>query len=110
MIPFFDVPLNVLPLVMGATMFLQQKATITDPKQKMMIYLMPGIMTFFFYSFPSGLNLYYTLFNLFSIVHQRLIPERKKKPETEKKKFIPKKKMSRLDMMRQISKSKSKAK
>ncbi|MFQ5631002.1 MAG: membrane protein insertase YidC, partial [bacterium] len=112
-IPFFDMPLNVLPLVMGLTMFLQQKSTITDPKQKVMVYMMPGIMTFFFYTFPSGLNLYYTLFNLLTIAHQRFIPDSKKKINTKKKeKSNPKtpnkpskKKMSRMDMMRQISKN-----
>lgn len=111
-IPFLDVPLNVLPLVMGASMFLQQKSTITDPKQKIMVYMMPGILTFFFYTFPSGLNLYYTLFNLLTIAHQKWIPDSPKKKGDDKNKPTnvskgsPKKKMSRLDMMRQISKNK----
>jgi YidC/Oxa1 family membrane protein insertase len=109
-IPFFDFPLNVLPLVMGATMFLQQKSTITDPKQKIMVYMMPGILTFFFYTFPSGLNLYYTLFNVLTIAHQKWIPDSPKKKDGDKNKplkaskSLPKRKMSRLDMMRQISK------
>ena len=67
----WGIPLNVLPLVMGATMFLQQKMTMTDPKQKFMLYSMPIIFTFMFYNFPSGLTLYYSLFNIMSLVQQK---------------------------------------
>lgn len=70
-IPMFGDGINVLPILMGLTMLLQQKMTITDPKQKAMIYIMPVFMTLLFNNFPSGLNLYYTLFNVFSIVHQK---------------------------------------
>ena len=114
-IPGLGVPLNVLPLVMGITMFLQQKSTMTDPKQKALIYMMPGLMTFFFYSFPSGLNLYYTLFNLLTIAHQRMISTDSKDNQgknnntptaTVAKKATSKRRLSRLDMMRQISKKK----
>lgn len=78
MLPF-SLPLtgnsvNILPLFMGVTMFIQQKIAIKDPKQKAMVYIMPIFLTFLFYSFPSGLNLYYALFNLFSIVQEKLIP------------------------------------
>jgi len=62
---------NVLPILMGLTMILQQKMSITDPKQKAMVYIMPIFMTLLFNSFPSGLNLYYTLFNIISIVHHK---------------------------------------
>ena len=114
-IPGLGVPLNVLPLVMGITMFLQQKSTMTDPKQKALIYMMPGLMTFFFYSFPSGLNLYYTLFNLLTIAHQRMISTDSKDNQGKNnntptapvaKKATSKRRLSRLDMMRQISKKK----
>ncbi len=85
-IPLFGDSVNVLPLVMGVTMFIQQKMSITDPKQKMMIYMMPVLFTMMFNSFPSGLNLYYALFNVFSIVQQKytgkatveLAPKKKK--------------------------------
>jgi YidC/Oxa1 family membrane protein insertase len=78
--------INVLPLVMGVTMFIQQKMSITDPKQKAMIYMMPILFTLMFNNFPSGLNLYYTLFNIFSIIQQKytgkapveLVPKKKK--------------------------------
>ena len=51
-------------------MFIQQKMTITDPKQKAMVYMMPVMFTLMFSNFPSGLNLYYFMFNLLSILQQ----------------------------------------
>jgi YidC/Oxa1 family membrane protein insertase len=62
-----------LALLMGITMFLQQKMTIKDPSQKAMVYVMPVMMTLMFMSFPSGLNLYYFMFNLLSIGQQYYI-------------------------------------
>ena len=51
-------------------MFVQQKSTVTDPRQKAMVWMMPIMMTLLFNSFPSGLNLYYLVFNLLSIGQQ----------------------------------------
>ncbi|MEE4312012.1 MAG: membrane protein insertase YidC [candidate division KSB1 bacterium] len=76
-LPFLGADLHIIPLLMGATMFLQQKMTMRDPKQKAMVYIMPLFLTFIFYSFPSGLNLYYTLFNVFSMLQQKFTPDRK---------------------------------
>jgi len=59
-----------LPIMMTVLMFWQQKLTIRDPKQKMMVYLLPAIFFFFFFQMPSGLVLYWTLFNLFSVIEQ----------------------------------------
>lgn len=59
-----------LALLMGATMFIQQKQMITDPRQKAMIYMMPVMFLFMFSNLPAGLNLYYFVFNLLSIAHQ----------------------------------------
>ena len=72
-LPFYGNLVNILPVVMGATMFFQQKMTMKDPKQKAMVYFMPIFMTLLFNSFPSGLNLYYTLFNVLTILQQKLI-------------------------------------
>lgn len=72
----FKVPLigmdqfSGLAVLMGVTLFFQQKMTLTDPRQKAMIYMMPIMFTFLFSSFPSGLNLYYFMFNLMSIIQQ----------------------------------------
>jgi YidC/Oxa1 family membrane protein insertase len=59
-----------LAVLMGITTFVQQKMTVKDPKQQAMIYMMPIFLTLMFMSFPSGLNLYYFMFNLFSIAQQ----------------------------------------
>lgn len=73
-IPIFGIrEVSGLALFMGITMFIQQKMTVKDPRQKMMVWLMPLLMTLLFNSFPSGLNLYYFVFNLLSIGQQFLI-------------------------------------
>jgi YidC/Oxa1 family membrane protein insertase len=63
-------PYIVMVLLMMALMFVQQKMTMTDPKNKMLIYLMPLMMGFFFYKASAGLVLYWTSFSLFSFVEQ----------------------------------------
>ena len=73
-LPLFGIQeISGLALLMGITTFIQQKMTMKDPKQKAMVYVMPIFLTILFMSFPSGLNLYYFLFNLFSIAQQQYI-------------------------------------
>ena len=73
-LPLFGIQeISGLALLMGITTFIQQKMTMKDPKQKAMVYIMPIFLTILFMSFPSGLNLYYFLFNLFSIAQQQYI-------------------------------------
>lgn len=61
--------LNILPLFMGLTMWIQQKMTPTsDPQQQKMMMMMPVIFTFMFYSFPSGLSLYWSVNQVMMIV------------------------------------------
>ena len=72
-IPGLGLPLRVLPLIMGATMVLQQRITPmqADPAQaKMMMTVMPIMMTVIFYQFPSGLVLYWMVSNVLAIAHQ----------------------------------------
>jgi YidC/Oxa1 family membrane protein insertase len=70
-LPIFGIDqVSGLAILMGITMFIQQKMTITDPKQKAMVYIMPVMLTILFFSFPAGLNLYYFMFNLFTIIYQ----------------------------------------
>ncbi len=72
-IPFiFPVGLTVLPFLMAATMWVQMKLTIKDPNQKAMVWLMPIIMFVFSGSFPSGLVLYWTISNIFTIGQTRV--------------------------------------
>jgi YidC/Oxa1 family membrane protein insertase len=66
-------PLNTLPLLMAATMFLQMKLTPSagDPaQQKIMMIMMPAMMLFFLYSYPAGLALYWTTQNILMIIQQ----------------------------------------
>ncbi len=70
-IPLFGIDkISGLALLMGITTFIQQKMTVKDPKQQSLVYIMPIMLTLMFMSFPSGLNLYYFMFNLFSILQQ----------------------------------------
>jgi YidC/Oxa1 family membrane protein insertase len=55
-------PINILPIFMGVTMWIQQRMTPTsDPQQQKMMMMMPVLFTFMFYSFPSGLSLYWSI-------------------------------------------------
>ena len=73
-IPLFGITdISGLALAMGITMFVQQKMTVTDPRQKAMVWMMPILMTLMFNGLPSGLNLYYFVFNLLSIGQQMWI-------------------------------------
>jgi len=69
-LPLVGDKLAGLALVMGATLFIQQKMMISDPRQKAMIYFLPVLLTMTFNFLPSGLNLYYLSFNLVSIGQQ----------------------------------------
>ncbi len=87
-LPFYGNEFNLLPVLMAVTMFFQSKMTMQDPKQKSMMYIMPIFMLVLFNRFPSGLNLYYTLFNLLTIIQQKYIhvDEEDDKPVKKKKK------------------------
>jgi len=68
-------PLNILPILMAATMGLQSYLTpsMGDPaQQKMMMVLMPGMMLFMFYSMPAALSLYWTVSQVISILQMLL--------------------------------------
>jgi YidC/Oxa1 family membrane protein insertase len=73
-IPFMEPPygIPVLTLVMGATMFWQQKMTppAGDPTQAKMMLLMPVVFTFIFINFSAGLVLYWLVNNVLSIGQQ----------------------------------------
>ena len=79
-------PYFILPIIMGATMFLQQRLNPTppDPIQAKVFKLMPIIFTFFFIWFPAGLVLYWIVNNILSILQQWVIT-RKVEAATKKK-------------------------
>jgi len=69
-------PYFVLPILMGATMYIQQKITpntMTDPTQQKIFQWLPAIMTIFFITFPSGLVLYWLVNNILTIAQQYYI-------------------------------------
>jgi YidC/Oxa1 family membrane protein insertase len=68
-------PTYVLPVLMGVTMFVQQKLTPTmgDPRQAKMMLFMPVVFTFMFLNLPSGLVLYWTVSNVLQILQQKLM-------------------------------------
>jgi YidC/Oxa1 family membrane protein insertase len=66
-------PTYILPILMGVSMFIQQKMTpvVGDPRQAKMMLFMPVLFTFMFFSLPSGLVLYWTLSNVLQIGQQK---------------------------------------
>lgn len=80
-LPFnWSLPINPLVLAMTALMVVQQRMTpaAMDPMQKKMMALMPIVMLLFLYDLPSGLTLYWTVSNIFSIVQLWL--QKRKRP------------------------------
>jgi YidC/Oxa1 family membrane protein insertase len=65
-------PTYVLPILMGITMFIQQRMTPVagDPRQAKMMLVMPFIFTFMFLNLPAGLVLYWTVSNVLQIFQQ----------------------------------------
>ncbi len=68
-------PFYVLPLIMGVTMFIQQKLNPApvDPVQEKIMMSLPVVFTVFFAFFPAGLVLYWVVNNILSIAQQWLI-------------------------------------
>ena len=68
-------PYFILPLLMGASMFVQQRLNPAppDPTQAKIMQIMPIAFTFFFLFFPAGLVLYWTVNNVLSIIQQWII-------------------------------------
>lgn len=76
----FGIPLNIMPLLMGATMYFQMRLTPTpsvDNMQMKMMRFMPVIFTLFCYSFSCALALYSTINGLFTIGQQMVINKMK---------------------------------
>ena len=67
-------PLYILPILLGATIFVQQlismKTMPPNPQMKVMLYFMPAFMIMIFLNLASGLNLYYAAQNLPGFVQQ----------------------------------------
>ncbi|MCH8068627.1 MAG: YidC/Oxa1 family membrane protein insertase, partial [Candidatus Marinimicrobia bacterium] len=78
-IPIYGDQISLLPIFMGVSMFVQQKmmGTQSTGQQKYMMYFMTGFFLLLFNNFPSGLNLYYTLFNVLTILQQKYLVQPK---------------------------------
>jgi YidC/Oxa1 family membrane protein insertase len=76
--PLHMLNLGVWPLLMGITMFLQQKLNPQppDPVQAKIFLFMPIIFTFLLAQFPAGLVIYWTWNNVLSIIQQAVIMKR----------------------------------
>ena len=71
----YTVPIRLLPLLMGVSMFVQQKMTPSagmEPAQQKMMLFMPIIFTFMFWSFPTGLVIYWLVNNVLAIGQQMM--------------------------------------
>lgn len=69
-------PWFILPILMGISMYIQQKITpnaMQDEMQKKIFQILPFIFTFFFLWFPAGLTLYWFVNNVFTIIQQYYI-------------------------------------
>jgi YidC/Oxa1 family membrane protein insertase len=87
-------PLFIIPVAMGASMFLlqwigQRSMISVNSQMKMMMYAMPIFMTFLFANFPSGLNLYYTTSNLASLPQQLFLARERRAAGVGKPKESP---------------------
>ena len=78
--------LGITPLLMGASMYFQQKLTpqtaMIAPTQAKVMQMLPFIFTIFTFTFPSGLTLYWVTSNILSIAQQQII-NRIKTPEMQ---------------------------
>ena len=71
---FFGHGIALLPIIMGVVMFLNMRMTATaniNPSQASTMYIMNGFFILLFNTFPSGLNLYYTVYNILNFLQQR---------------------------------------
>ena len=70
-------PIYVIPILMGLSMYaltkMGQAGMEPNPQMKVMLYMMPAMMTFLFLNFASGLNLYYTVMNVASLPQQWML-------------------------------------
>ena len=98
-IPFYGEYVNFLPMVMVVSQIFMQKMSgqTQTAQQKQMALMMPVMFFFIFNNFPSGLVLYYTLFNILTIVQQQYFT-----PDPKPKVKKAKSGKSRLERMREL--------
>jgi YidC/Oxa1 family membrane protein insertase len=104
-LPFIGDQMSGLTLLLVITMFVQQIFTVTDPRQKSMAYIMPILFIFMFNNLPSGVALYYFMFNIFGLAQQLYLTKIATPMSLDEMKVDPKKSkgglMARLQDMEQ---------
>ena len=103
-LPLIGEQMSGLTLLLVITMFIQQMFTPSAPQQKQMAYIMPIIFIFMFNNLPSGVALYYFMFNIFGVLQQFYLTKIATPPTLEELKAAPKKGggiMGRLQAMEQ---------
>jgi YidC/Oxa1 family membrane protein insertase len=82
-------PLYITPILMGVSMFVMSwvgmRGVPPNPQAKIMAYVLPAMMTFFFLNFASGLNMYYAVQNIAAIPQQWLVARERVKSAPKKK-------------------------
>ena len=84
-IPLYGSNFAVLPIIMAVLTYFQNKMTIKDPNQKMMIYFMPIFMLVLFNNFSSGLVLYWTSSSALGLIQQYYLEKMRKKDQVQEK-------------------------
>jgi YidC/Oxa1 family membrane protein insertase len=79
-IPMYGSNVAIIPIIMAILTYFQNKMTIKDPNQKMMIYFMPIFMLVLFNNFASGLVLYWTLSSALGLLQQYLMNKSTRAP------------------------------
>jgi YidC/Oxa1 family membrane protein insertase len=77
-IPMYGDNIAIMPVIMAVLTYFQNKATMKDPSQQAMIYIMPVFMLVLFNSFPSGLVLYWTFSSALALLQQFITDKMKK--------------------------------
>ena len=89
-------PFYILPVLLGATMLIQQwlsmKTSPPNPQMKFMMWFMPAFMVMIFFNLASGLNLYYAAQNIPGFFQQMQITRERERYQREKGITVPAKK------------------
>lgn len=72
-IPFYGSHIGLLPILMSVMTFFQMKDSLTDPNQKLTVYIMPVFLLLMFNNLAAGLNLYYFVSNVMRFVQQKML-------------------------------------
>jgi YidC/Oxa1 family membrane protein insertase len=81
-LPIYGANVALMPIIMAALTFFQQKQMMQDPNQKAMVYMMPILMLVMFNGFPAGVVFYWTVSSALGLVQQRWMKPKPKSVPT----------------------------